>query len=359
MFYEKKKAERKNVGSFQHLNSTLGKSDGFSAYLPEISRKTGNSFSLTYTASINHIEPVIQRIVTIDLKPETKVYIVRSTEPNLHGMQGTIKEYIGNNMYRVEVESTIYKIRTDQLSMVPSNIPPLDVDINALSSMQNDQIIDTIMTQLNDKFGIKNAVIGGSFAVMLNSNKTPQYVRTPRDIDILVKKENAGNLSEINTENGVINTNVKVFGLPIELHIIEKSGNMKFGITEIEERRKYSSANTLLLQEARKLASKSDLYRTWIYQTLINGASNKYFLSNLHSHDKDVSSIYAKGVMEQDIQSQNPSQKTIPSLHFGSDIDDMAAIWSKTLVDIEVLINSGASVKYLWDNINEFSSPQL
>jgi hypothetical protein len=271
---------------------------------------------------------VIQRIVAIGLEPGTKVWIVRSTSLEYHNARATIKSAgKRKNEYLVAVDRTDEEIfvRADQLDQGRSSAKPLDVDFSSVKGKSVDAILAEVRQLVQSKLKprpIHPFAVGGSFAAFLHAAEAGQEARRPRDIDIIMdSKDHKGKPKRPDPE-------ILFCGIPLELH--QRGRN----VTADEEEMKAGilSTTTLLVAQMTKLREQHpSRFLPLIPEPAEDQADGK------------GASFTAKELL--DIMNKNNDRlMTMEDDKTDNMNDGSKAIWMKTLVDIEALAATGATV---------------
>jgi hypothetical protein len=264
---------------------------------------------------------VIQRFVPLGLEKGTKVRIIRSTSKEFHGEMATI---VGpgekENEYLVSVDSTSEQVfaRTDQLQPPQDPLPnegPVQVDFSEIEGKGVDEILEMVSKLVQAKLEPKHPfVVGGSFSAFLYALKKGQFVRTPRDIDIIM------NPLDFREQGGPKSLKGVLFcGIPLELHQAGRLVNPKKEETEAG----ILSPGTLLAQHLKKLRDQQ-----FRFKAVIPKATS------------GVTAVDVLKIMRQHNDAFMKMKDGEPD-HMG---DNSKRVWIKTLTDIETLAAIGAVV---------------
>jgi hypothetical protein len=261
---------------------------------------------------------MVQRIVALGLPKGTKVVIQRTTSKEFHGATATIeKEGADKNEYivRVDETDTILSVRADQLFMESEKHklrdPNIEADFSTVRGLSQEQIVDHVINYAKQAFKLEDQPrVGGSFAAMLHAFASGTDARTPRDIDVLISK-NDYRRSGGDTQGRPLLTGERLWGVPIELHLID----IFFKKDKITEGDKIIPKNLLLKKAVVKLIKQNYLFKAEL------------------AKEKEPQGILAA------------MEKANDDLMRHEDVsEESRKIWMKTMVDIRALIDAGAQL---------------
>ena len=267
---------------------------------------------------------VVQRLVLPGLDEGTKVRVIRSTSLQLHNAPATI---VGAgdrpNEYRIRIDGTGEEVvaRGDQLVMaddparvrepIEANLAPvLGTPIAEVKTMIADHLESS---KIRPKDGF---AIGGSFAALLHAAQAGAAARTPRDIDIVLSRDDFRSLPPTAPP--------KFCGLPIEFH---QSGTL-VQATEADKESGVIGAGTLLAAHMLKLRDDHYLFKTVVPKTPKPPRAAREGESAITAAE-----LYAIMAAHNDEFMRSPPDEM--SL-------ERKKVWMKTLADLEALAHTGA-----------------
>jgi len=271
---------------------------------------------------------VIQRLVPLGLPQGAEVFIIRSTSVEFHKAKATI---VGPgekaNEYRVRIDSTGEEVfaRADQLQSPEDprrTDDPVQVDFSEIRNKGVEEILlmiaELVRAKLNPKYKF---VVGGSFAAFLHAMKAGQFVRTPRDIDIILDR------NDFKEGRGPQKRNDILFcGIPLELH----ESKVLVTPNEQEIAAGIVSPGTLLAKHMKKLRDQQFRFREVVPKPRKSPAPEP------NERSITAADLYAS------MREHNDRLMNMKDGEPDHMSDTSKAVWMKTLQDVETLAGIGA-----------------